>query len=98
FGKAFNDGKADDMYALMDSESRKSCSQKDLAALVTLVKAFAGNKKFTAEASDIKVNGNKATAKVITAMGDEKQTPESDDFVKEGGKWKIVFGGEDCAA
>jgi hypothetical protein len=62
FGKAFNDGKAGDLHALLDAESRKNCSQKDLETLLSLVKAFSGNKKFTAEATNIKVNGDKATA------------------------------------
>ncbi len=98
FGKAFNDGKASDMYNLMDNASRKSCNQDDLAKLLILVKTFSGNKKFSAEASEIKVTGAKASAKVTTALGDEKQDPEMDDFVKEGGKWKIVFGADDCSA
>ena len=76
FGKAFNDGKAGDLHALLDAESRKNCSQKDLETLLTLVKAFAGKKKFTAEATNIKVSGDKATAQVLAAIGDEKQSPE----------------------
>jgi len=97
FGKAFNDGKAGDLHNLLDAESRKNCSQKDLETLLSLVKAFAGNKKFTAEATNIKVNGDKATAQVLAAIGDEKQSPEENALVKEGGKWKLSFGADDCS-
>lgn len=97
FGKAFNDGKAGDLHALLDAESRKNCSQKDIETLLSLVKAFAGNKKFTAEATNIKVNGDKATAQVLAAIGDEKQSPEENALVKEGGKWKLSFGTDDCS-
>jgi hypothetical protein len=96
FGKAFNDGKADDLFNLLDSESRKSCNQKDIASLLTLVKAMSGSKKFSATASDIKVTGDKATAKVTAAIGDEKQDPDTNNLVKEGGKWKLAFGSGDC--
>jgi ketosteroid isomerase-like protein len=97
FGKAFNDGKAGDLYSLLDAESRKNCSQKEIETLLNLVKAFSGNKKFTAEATTIKVNGDKATAQVVAAIGDEKQSPEENALVKEGGKWKLSFGAEDCS-
>jgi len=97
FGKAFNDGKAGDLHALLDAESRKNCSQKDLETLLSLVKAFSGNKKFTAEATNIKVTGDKATAQVVAAIGDEKQSPEENALVKEGGKWKLAFGADDCS-
>jgi len=96
FGKAFNDGKAGDLVNLLDAESRKSCDEKQLAALLTLIKALSGNQKFTAEASNIRVNGDKATALITTAIGDEKQSPDERPFVKEGGKWKVSFGSEDC--
>src|SRR6266545_2337302 len=97
FGKAFNDGKAGDLYSLLDAESRKNCSQKEIETLLNLVKAFSGNKKFTAEVTTIRVNGDKATAQVVAAIGDEKQSPEENALVKEGGKWKLSFGAEDCS-
>ena len=96
FGKAFNDGKAGDLVNLLDSESRKNCNQSDVAALLTLVKTFADGKKFTAEASNIKVDGDTATALVTAAIGAEKQSPEEQKLVKEGGKWKLSFGSGDC--
>ena len=96
FGKAFNDGKAGDLINLLDSESRKNCKESELAPLLALVKSFAEGQQFTAEASDIKVNGDKATAMVIAAIGSEKQSPEPQSLVKEGGKWKLFFEGSEC--
>jgi len=37
FANAFNTGKADDAYNLMDAASRKACSQQDVATLLTLI-------------------------------------------------------------
>ena len=100
FANAFNTGKADDAYNLMDAASRKACSQQDVATLLTLMKTLSGNGKFTAEASDIKVTGDKATAKVTAAIGGKKEDPETDNLVKENGKWKLSFAtsSEDCGA
>jgi hypothetical protein len=96
FGKAFNDGKAGDLISLLDAESRKNCRESDIAPLLALIKSFAGNERFTAEASDIKVNGDKATVLVTGAIGTEKQTPEPQTLVKEGGKWKLSLDGTGC--
>jgi ketosteroid isomerase-like protein len=96
FGKAFNDGKAGDLIALLDSESRKNCKESDIAALLALVKTFAEGQKFTAEATEIKVNGNTATAMVTAAIGSQKQAPEQQKLVKEGGKWKLLFESGEC--
>jgi hypothetical protein len=96
FGKAFNDGKAGDMIKLMDAESRKNCNEKDLAAILALVKTFSGGGKFGVETKSVRVNGDKATAVVVPTIGNEKQDEETNELVKEDGKWKIAFGAGDC--
>jgi hypothetical protein len=39
------------------------------------------------------VNGNQASAEVIAAVGGDVGDPERTQFVKEGGKWRIVMDG-----
>ncbi|HLF77997.1 MAG TPA: hypothetical protein VJB57_10975 [Dehalococcoidia bacterium] len=97
FGKAFNDGKAGDLHKLLDSESRKGCSEKDLSTILALVKTLSGGTKFGVETTSVKVNGDTATAVVVPTIGGEKQDPEENKLVKEDGKWKLSFGsGNDC--
>src|SRR5689334_25384999 len=98
FTKAFNDGKAKDMIALMDSESRKTCQEKDLAVLVGLVKAFGGNKKFDLQVKSVDVKGDKATAVVIPTIAGEKQDEDKNNLTKENGKWRISMSKEDCGS
>lgn len=96
FAKAFNDGKAGDVVKLLDSESRRTCDQRSLSKLMSLARAFSGNKKFGLEVKSVRVDGERATAVVVPSVGNEKQDPEDQRLVKQAGVWKVVFEPEDC--
>jgi hypothetical protein len=96
FAKAFNDGKARDVVALLDAESRKNCKESDISAVLTLLKAFSGSQKFGVEVQKVDVKGERATATILPTIGGEKQQSENQELVKEDGKWRLSFGGGDC--
>ena len=99
FSNAINDADAGKAHALLDAKSRESCKVEDLKVLLQLLKSFSGNQKLgVAEVRDIKVTGDKATAQVVATLGNERQDPDEQAFVKEGGKWKLAMEGGDCSA
>lgn len=96
FEATFKDPKK--AYGLLDSASRSQCSEKDFVQNANVAAAFfkmlGGGSFKVHDVSDVRVNGDTATAMVDIRFGGDPSSggPEQARFTREGGKWKIADG------
>jgi hypothetical protein len=91
FASAYNKGDANKLYGLIDSQSKSACNQEDFSAAVNEARSMTADAQLKVSSVDqIVVNGDQATALIVTTFADETGEPAAEEFLKEGGKWKLV--------
>lgn len=91
------DSEPAEMYALLDSASRESCPEEDFVAFITRTRDALGDRDFeVVEVRDIVIEGDSATATVISNVAGEPADPTENALHRESGDWKLELPSPGC--
>lgn len=86
-----------EMYALLDSASQAECSEENFVAFISAAREALGERVFEiTEIRDLVVDGESASATVVSTVDGGQAEPTENTLVKEGGEWKLELPSGSC--
>jgi hypothetical protein len=91
------ESKPAEMYALLDSGSQAQCSEEDFVAFISAAREALGEREFKiTEIRDTVIDGESASATVVSTVDGEQSDPTENTLVKENGNWRLVLPSGSC--
>lgn len=86
-----------EMYALLDSASQAQCSEEDFVAFISAAREALGEREFEiTEIRNIVIDGDSASATVVSTVDGELSDPTDNTLVEENGDWKLQLPSGSC--
>lgn len=91
------DSEPAEMYALLDSASRAQCSEESYIGFISAAREALGEREFEiTEIRDVVIDGDSASATVISTVDGEQADPTENTLVKEDGNWRLELPSGSC--
>ncbi len=91
------DSKPADMYALLDSGSQERCSEQNFVSFISSARNALGERQFEiTEVRNIVIDGDSASATVVSTVDGESADPTDNELVNEDGVWKLKLPSVGC--
>jgi hypothetical protein len=91
------DSEPAEMYALLDSDSQERCTQDSFVAFISSAREALDDRSFEiSEIQNLVIDGDTASATVISTIDGELADPTENDLVKEDGEWKLKLPSIGC--
>jgi hypothetical protein len=91
------DSEPAEMYALLDSASQAQCSEESYIGFISAAREALGEREFEiTEIRDVVIDGDSASATVISTVDGEQADPTENTLVKEDGNWRLELPSGSC--
>lgn len=91
------ESKPAEMYALLDAASQAQCTEENFVAFISAAREALGEREFkVTEVRDVLVEGDTASATVVSTVDSEEADPTENTLIKEGGEWKLELPSASC--
>ena len=86
-----------EMYALLDTASQAQCSEENFVAFLSAAREALGEREFAiTEIRDLVVDGESASATVVSTVDGEQADPTENTLIKEDGEWRLELPSGSC--
>ncbi len=86
-----------EMYALLDSDSQERCSEQSFVAFISAAREALADREFViTEVRNLIVDGDSASATVVSTVAGAQADPTQNTLVKEDGEWRLELPSGGC--